>query len=69
MKLDTIVAIVILIRFALSVLWSVVECGQNKGHCHGQFDEQRLQFFICWAQGSCVFVYVQQSLGLKSLVD
>jgi hypothetical protein len=45
MKLDTIVAIVILIRFALSLLWFVVECGQ-KGHCHGQLDEQRLQFLL-----------------------
>jgi hypothetical protein len=45
MKLDTIVAIVILIRFALSVLWFAVECGQ-KGQCHGQLDERRLQFLL-----------------------
>jgi hypothetical protein len=45
MKLDTLVTIVLLIRFALSVLWFVVECGQ-KGHCHGQLDEQQLQFLL-----------------------
>jgi hypothetical protein len=39
MKLNTLVTIVLLIRFALSVLWFVVECGQKKGHCHGQLDE------------------------------
>jgi hypothetical protein len=46
MKVDTIVvAIVISIRFALSVLWFVVEFGQ-KSHCHGQLDERRLQFLL-----------------------
>jgi hypothetical protein len=45
MKPDTIVAIVILIRYALSVLWFVVEFGQ-KGHCHGQLDERRMQFLL-----------------------
>jgi hypothetical protein len=59
MKLDTIVAIVILIRFSLSFLWFVVEFGQ-KGHCHGQLDERRLQFLLDWAaQVLCVYVYVQ----------
>jgi hypothetical protein len=45
MKLDIIVAIVILIRFVLSALWFAVECGQ-KGHRHGQLDEPRLQFLL-----------------------
>jgi hypothetical protein len=45
MKLNTIVAIVLLIRFILSVLWFVVECGQ-KGHCRGQLDERQLQFLL-----------------------
>ncbi len=45
MKLDTLVTIVISISFALLVLWFVVECGQ-KGHCHGQLDERRLQFLL-----------------------
>jgi hypothetical protein len=55
MKLDTIVAVVILIRFALSVLWFVVECGQ-KGHCHGQLDERRLQFLLV-VHKFCVFLF------------
>jgi hypothetical protein len=45
MKLDTLVHMVLLIRFALSFLWFVVGCGQ-KGHCHGQLDERRLQFLL-----------------------
>jgi hypothetical protein len=58
MKLDKIVAIGISIRFALSVLWFVVECSQ-KGHCHGQLDERLLQFFAWAAQVSCGFVYAE----------
>jgi hypothetical protein len=38
MKLNTIVAMVLMSRFALSFLWFVVEYGQ-KGYCHGQLDE------------------------------
>jgi hypothetical protein len=45
MKLETIVAMALMNRFALSFLWFVVEYGQ-KGHCHGQFDERRLSSFI-----------------------
>ncbi len=45
MKLDKVVTVVIIIRFALPVLWFVVECGQ-KGHCHGELDERRPQFLL-----------------------
>jgi hypothetical protein len=56
MKLDTIVAIVILIRFALSVLWFGVKCGK-KGHCHGQLDERRLQLLLGLHNKFCVFLF------------
>jgi hypothetical protein len=46
MKLETVVAMALINRFALSFLWFVVEYGQ-KGHCHGQLDERRPQF-CCW---------------------
>jgi hypothetical protein len=39
MKLNTLVTMVLLIRFTLSFLWFAVECGQ-KGHRHGQLDER-----------------------------
>jgi hypothetical protein len=39
MKLNKLVTVVILIRFALPALWFVVECDQ-KGHCYGQLDER-----------------------------
>jgi hypothetical protein len=58
-----------LIIFALSFLWSVVECCGQNGHCHGQLDEQPLLFFLSGAQASCLFVYVECSLSLKSLLD
>ena len=45
MKLNKVVTVVIIIRFALPVLWFVVECGQN-GHCHGELDERRQQFLL-----------------------
>jgi hypothetical protein len=45
MKLNTLVTIGLLIRFAFSILWFVVECGQ-KGHPHGQLDEQQLSFLL-----------------------
>jgi hypothetical protein len=38
MKLDKPVTVVIIVRFALPVLWFAVEFGQ-KGHCHGELDE------------------------------
>jgi hypothetical protein len=46
-KLDTLVVAMVLlkIRFAFSFLWFVVEC-DLKGHCHGQLDEQQLQFLL-----------------------
>jgi hypothetical protein len=43
MKLETVVAMALINRFALSFLWFVVEYGQ-KGHCHGQLDERQPQF-------------------------
>jgi hypothetical protein len=58
MKLDKLVTIALFIRFAVSVLWFVVEYG-HKGHCHGQLDERRLQFLLLLHKASCVFVYVQ----------
>jgi hypothetical protein len=45
MKLGTIVAMVLVKRFASSFLCFVVEYGQN-GHCHGQLDEQPLSFLL-----------------------
>ncbi len=45
MKLEMVVATALINRFTLSVLWFVVEYGQ-KGHCHGQLDERRLQFLL-----------------------
>jgi hypothetical protein len=45
MKLDIIVAIVLIDVFELLFLWFVVECGQ-KGHCHGQLDERGLRFLL-----------------------
>jgi hypothetical protein len=46
MKINKVVTVVIIIIFALPVLWFVVECGQ-KGHCpHGELDERRLQFLL-----------------------
>jgi hypothetical protein len=60
MKLKTLVTEVLLSRFALSVLWFVLECGQ-KGHSNGQLDEQWLAaVFTCCAQGgSFAFVYIE----------
>jgi hypothetical protein len=46
MKLDKLVTVVTLIRFALPVLWFVVESGPKGQHCHGEFDERRLQFLL-----------------------
>ena len=37
---------VILIRFALTFLWFVVECGQ-KGHGRGQLDERAISVCFC----------------------
>jgi hypothetical protein len=45
MKLDRLVNVVIIIRFILPVLRFAVESGQ-KGHCHGELDERRLQFLL-----------------------
>jgi hypothetical protein len=45
MKLDRLVTVVIIIRFVLPVLRFVVECDQ-KGLCHGELDERRLQFLL-----------------------
>jgi hypothetical protein len=56
MKLDKLVTIVLFIRFALSVLWFVVECGQ-KGHCHGHLDERRLQFLLVVHHKLRVFLF------------
>ena len=57
MKLNKLVTVVIIIRFALLVLWFVVECGQ-KGHCHGELDERRPQFLLV-VRKLRVFTYVQ----------
>jgi hypothetical protein len=46
MKLEKVVVIALISRFALSFLWFAVEYGQ-KGRCHGQLDERRPQF-CCW---------------------
>jgi hypothetical protein len=45
MKVDRLVTVDIIIRFVLPVLRFVVECGE-KGHCHGELDERRLQFLL-----------------------
>jgi hypothetical protein len=45
MKLETIVAMALINRFALSFLWFVVEDGQ-KGHCRGQLNELQLSSFL-----------------------
>jgi hypothetical protein len=45
MKTNTQVTMALLIRFALSFLWFVVECSQN-GHFHGQLGEQQLQSLL-----------------------
>jgi hypothetical protein len=52
MEHDKLVAMILLIRFALSFLWFVVECGQ-KGHCHGQLDEPQLPFYLLRATSLC----------------
>jgi hypothetical protein len=44
-KFETIVAMALTNRFALSFLWFVVQYGQ-KGHCHGQLDERRLSLLV-----------------------
>jgi hypothetical protein len=59
MKLDALVTMPLLIRFALSFLWFVVECGQ-KGHCHGQLGRATTEIFPCSAQG-CLCVCMYQS--------
>ncbi len=59
--LKLVVTIVILIRFALLVLWFVVEYGQ-KGHCHGQLDEQRLQFLLV-VHKLRVFLFTYNDIG------
>jgi hypothetical protein len=43
-KFNTI-AIVLINRFMSSLLLFVVEYGQ-KGHCHGQVDEQQVSFYL-----------------------
>jgi hypothetical protein len=60
-KLTKLITVVTLIRFALPVLWFVVECGQ-KGHCHGQFDERRLQFLLVVVHKLCVFLFTYNDL-------
>jgi hypothetical protein len=64
MKLDTIVAVVILIRFAMSVLWFVLECGQ-KGHCRGQLDERQLQLLLV-VHKFCVFLFTYYNNDLRA---
>jgi hypothetical protein len=64
MKLNKLVTVVIIIRFALLVLWFVVECGQ-KGHCHGELDERRPQFLLV-ERKLRMFTYSVQSSDLRA---
>jgi hypothetical protein len=60
MKLNRLVTVVIIIRFVLPFLRFTVECGQ-KGHCHGELDERRLQFLLV-VHKLCVFLFTYSDL-------